>query len=161
MKCQTLQYIASPGSVTRIRNKSDTYETKTLYASFLLLYISGAVTAQPCSSLTATAVRFESKRDSCGGIQTRSITILNYDWSITHYSVIRTNCNSAEGFIGLRDSFGKTNTADSVFNGFTYVIVTPDGDAILSSDNSFRISLEAKLVYLRPYATTEMDQGYY
>lgn len=84
---------------------------------------------------------FIQQRDSCGGIQTRSITILNYDWSITPYSVIRTNCDSADVFIGLRDIFGKTNTADSVFNGFTYGIVTPDGDTILSSDYNFRIRL--------------------
>jgi hypothetical protein len=84
---------------------------------------------------------FIQQRDSCGGIQTRNITILDYNWSITPYSVTRVLCDSADVFIGLRDIFGFTNTADTVFNGFTYGIVTPDGDTILSSVNSFRMKL--------------------
>ncbi len=84
---------------------------------------------------------FIQQRDSCGGIQTRNISILNYDWSITPYSVTRVLCDSADIFIGLRDIFGKTNTADTIFNGFTYGVVTPDGDTILSTDYNLRIKL--------------------
>jgi Secretion system C-terminal sorting domain len=84
---------------------------------------------------------FIQQRDSCGGIQTRNITILNYDWFIDPYSVTRVECDSADVFIGLKDIFGNTNTIDSVFNGFIYGIVTPDGDTILSSAYSLRLKL--------------------
>jgi Secretion system C-terminal sorting domain/SprB repeat len=80
-------------------------------------------------------------RDSCGGIQTRNITILNYNWFIDPYSVTRVACDSADIFIGLKDIFGNTNTTDTVFNGFTYTIITPDGDTIASPAHSIRIRL--------------------
>ena len=89
----------------------------------------------------ATGNYFIQQTDSCGGIQTRNISILNYNWSITPYTVTRTDCDSADVFIGLRDVFGKVNTLDSVFNGFTYGIITPDGDTILSNSYNMRIKL--------------------
>ncbi|MBX9784578.1 MAG: T9SS type A sorting domain-containing protein [Chitinophagaceae bacterium] len=84
---------------------------------------------------------FIQQRDSCGGIQTRNISILNYNWFIDIHTVTRTDCDSAEVFIGLKDIYGKVNTADSVFDGYVYGVVTPAGDTIFSSTFNFKILL--------------------
>ena len=37
--------------------------------------------------------------DSCGGIQTRLVTINNYTWKINSYSFWKISCDTAKGFI--------------------------------------------------------------
>ncbi len=73
--------------------------------------------------------------DSCGGIQNRSMTIVNYDWWIASYSGTRI-CDSAAITISLEDSRGSISP-DPVFNSFTYGYVKPTGDTAWFSTPSF------------------------
>ncbi len=80
--------------------------------------------------------------DSCGGIQTRSMTIANYDWWIETYSVNRL-CDSAVATINLKDSRGNV-TPDSIFNLFTYAVVRAPGDTVWSNTIPFTFYLGNK-----------------
>lgn len=84
---------------------------------------------------------FIQQRDSCGGIQTRNISVLNYDWFIDQSSVTKFDCDSADIFIKLKDIFGNVNTSGNTFDGFTYGAITPDGDTISFNTNNFQILL--------------------
>jgi hypothetical protein len=59
--------------------------------------------------------------DSCGGIQTRVITIANYDWSIDHFTLSKISCTVANVILYLKDNKGNVNTSGSTFSGYTYV----------------------------------------
>ncbi len=78
--------------------------------------------------------------DSCGGIQTRQITIVNYTWWIDSYSFTKTGCDEADGFIKVVDSRGNISTMGGI-PGFTYGIVRSPGDTIWSSSPNFTFSL--------------------
>jgi hypothetical protein len=81
-------------------------------------------------------------RDSCGGIQTRNITIQNYDWLIEASSVTRILCDSASVSLSLRDNKGNTNQLPATsFNGFTYGVVRAAGDTVWSSIPQFNFFL--------------------
>ncbi len=73
--------------------------------------------------------------DSCGGIQVRSMSIANYDWTINNFSVNRL-CDSATIQINLKDSKGNTSP-NAVFNLFTYGVVRASGDTAWYSSNTF------------------------
>jgi hypothetical protein len=73
--------------------------------------------------------------DSCGGIQNRSMTIVNYDWWINTYNVTKI-CDSVIVSITLQDSRGNT-TPDSIFNLFSYGYVKPAGDTAWFSTPNF------------------------
>lgn len=84
-------------------------------------------------------------RDSCGGIQTRTVTIQNYNWVIESTSLGRILCDSADVSFTLRDNKGNSNIAPSAsFNGFTYGIVKAPGDTIWSDNRQFRFYLGNK-----------------
>ena len=74
--------------------------------------------------------------DSCGGIQTRQITIANYTWWIDSRSFIKTSCDIASGFIVVKDSKGNISTVGGIPD-FTYGIVRTPGDTIWSSNPTF------------------------
>lgn len=74
-------------------------------------------------------------QDSCGGIQTRSMTIDNYDWWIDSVDVLRI-CDSAVTTIKLKDSKGVVSP-DSVFNAFTYAVIRAPGDTVWSASVPF------------------------
>jgi Secretion system C-terminal sorting domain len=80
-------------------------------------------------------------RDSCGGVQTRSIGVQNYSWSITSSSVTLSSCTMYNALLGLTDSKGNTNAAGSAFNGFTYGIVNTVGDTTWTASRSFNFDL--------------------
>ena len=80
--------------------------------------------------------------DSCGGIQTRSMTIDNYDWWIDSVDVARI-CDSAWAIIKLKDSKGRVSP-DSVFSSFTYAVITASGDTTWSSTVPFKFLLGNK-----------------
>lgn len=79
--------------------------------------------------------------DSCGGIQTRNISIQNYTWSITNSSVSLVSCQSYNGKIELTDSKGNTNASGSSFSGFTYGVVRSPGDTSWYTTASFTFNL--------------------
>lgn len=75
--------------------------------------------------------------DSCGGIQTRNITINDYSWFIDSYSFNKFSCDSASGFIKVIDSKGNISTGGGI-PGFQYAVITVTGDTTWSSSPNFR-----------------------
>lgn len=78
--------------------------------------------------------------DSCGGIQTRQITINDYKWWIASYHFNKTICDSATGFIKVFDSKGNISTVGGI-PGFMYGVVRQPGDTIWSSNPNFKFYL--------------------
>jgi hypothetical protein len=66
--------------------------------------------------------------DSCGGIQTRNISIQNYGWSILSAPVARVACTSYQATVNLQDNKGNTNASGTAFNGFRYGVSVNPGD---------------------------------
>lgn len=79
--------------------------------------------------------------DSCGGIQTRTVSISNYTWSISSTSVTLTSCQNYQVTIGLTDSKGNTNTSGTAFNGYRYGAVRAPGDTVWSNTQPFNLSI--------------------
>ena len=78
--------------------------------------------------------------DSCGGIQTRRVSILNYNWFFDGTSVTKVNCDEVDVVINLKDNKGHTNVSGSFFNGFQYGVVRGAGDTVWSATRTFRVS---------------------
>jgi hypothetical protein len=74
--------------------------------------------------------------DSCGGMQTRRISIQNYNWWIENKTVT-TSCSNVNVNITVKDNKGNTNQATSVFTGYQYGIVRSNGDTVWSSSYNF------------------------
>ncbi len=75
--------------------------------------------------------------DSCGAIQTRNISIQNYDWIINNYAVTKITCDSISVIINLKDIRGNV-TPNPVFNGFLYGASVTTGDTTWFTTNSFK-----------------------
>lgn len=75
--------------------------------------------------------------DSCGGIQTRTVAILDYNWSISNNAITKTNCNTVSVAITLTDNAGNTNLSGSSFDGFQYGIVNSPGDTSWHPSSTF------------------------
>jgi len=73
-------------------------------------------------------------KDSCGGQQTRRITILNYQWWIDGTTIGKIGCDSAQVSVTLKDSKGNTTG----FNNFRYGVVRSPGDTVWSTQSTFR-----------------------
>ena len=67
--------------------------------------------------------------DSCGGIQTRLVTIQNYTWKIDSVRFNKISCDSAAGYIRVSDSRGNISTITGI-PGLLYGIVRSAGDTI-------------------------------
>jgi hypothetical protein len=74
--------------------------------------------------------------DSCGAIQTRNISIQNYDWIINSYSVTKITCDSIAVTIKLKDIKGNV-TPNPIFNGFLYGASKAPGDTTWYTTNIF------------------------
>lgn len=75
--------------------------------------------------------------DSCGGIQTRAVTVANYNWWIDASSVTKNGCDQASASITLKDSKGNLNTSGSAFNNYTYGVVRAPGDTSWHNNRNF------------------------
>ncbi|PZR26279.1 MAG: hypothetical protein DI535_14850 [Citrobacter freundii] len=75
--------------------------------------------------------------DSCGGIQTRSVAIQDYNWSISGNTVTKTSCNTIYVSLILTDNKGNNNLTGSAFFGFKYGVVNAPGDTIWNTSNTF------------------------
>jgi len=75
--------------------------------------------------------------DSCGGIQTRLITLTDYNWIINNYNVTKIGCDSIDVTINLKDVYGNV-TPNAIFNGFMYGASVTAGDTTWFTTNSFR-----------------------
>jgi hypothetical protein len=78
--------------------------------------------------------------DSCGGIQTRLVTINNYTWKIDSFSFKKISCDTAKGSITVSDSKGNISTVGGL-PGFIYGIVRNVGDTIWSTNPQFSFYL--------------------
>ncbi|MEO6315812.1 MAG: hypothetical protein ABIU63_02105 [Chitinophagaceae bacterium] len=76
--------------------------------------------------------------DSCGGLQTRVMTIANYSWTPSLAAITKPACDTAEVTISASDNRGSTNAAGSVFNTFSYGATVVAGDTIWSANRTFR-----------------------
>lgn len=76
--------------------------------------------------------------DSCGGIQTRAVTISNYNWLFDSKTVTEVGCDSADASLVLKDSRNNYNTSGTTFNGFTYGVTRVPGDTTWFSSRTFR-----------------------
>jgi hypothetical protein len=74
--------------------------------------------------------------DSCGGIQTRLITVNNYTWYIDAYPFTQNSCTNVTGYIRVIDSKGNSSTSGGI-PGFMYGVVRFEGDTIWSSNPNF------------------------
>lgn len=79
--------------------------------------------------------------DSCGGIQTRTISIQNYTWSITSATVTLSSCQTYNGKMVLTDSKGNTNASGTAFNGFQYGVARSPGDTSWYTTPNFTFSI--------------------
>ena len=68
--------------------------------------------------------------DSCGAIQTRTISIQNYSWAVYTTSVVSAGCTNYNAQLTLRDSKGNFNTSGTAFTGFQYGVVSAPGDTV-------------------------------
>ncbi|RTL59199.1 MAG: T9SS type A sorting domain-containing protein [Sphingobacteriales bacterium] len=75
--------------------------------------------------------------DSCGGLQTRSITLLDYNWWISSYTADKPGCSLLNVNINLSDNKGNTNASGITFNGFLYGVTTRAGDTTWYNTKSF------------------------
>ncbi len=82
--------------------------------------------------------------DSCGGIQTRVVTIHNYSWVINSYPFTKTNCTTVNGSIKVTDSKNNISTVGGI-PGFQYGIVRAVGDTFWSSTASFTATIPSGL----------------
>ena len=76
--------------------------------------------------------------DSCGGLQTRIITISNHTWSITGTAVTKVGCDSADAVLTVTDNNGNTNVSGNNFTGYMYGFIRGAGDTVWSSNRNFR-----------------------
>lgn len=76
--------------------------------------------------------------DSCGGIQTRTVTINNYTWNINSYNFAKLSCDNATGYITVKDSKGNDSKYTAI-PGFSYGVVLSPGDTTWSVDGNFNI----------------------
>ena len=83
---------------------------------------------------------FIQQRDSCGGVQTRSIVINGYNWWINNNTVTKVNCTTVSATIDLTDNSGNTNNAGSAFNGFSYGVVNNIGDTTWVTTKTFNVT---------------------
>lgn len=77
-------------------------------------------------------------RDSCGGIQTRTVTVNNYTWKIDSHTFTKFSCDSAAGAIKVSDNRGNVSTIHSI-SGFQYGFVKPSGDTTWFDKTDLRI----------------------
>ncbi|MBS1669778.1 MAG: hypothetical protein JST58_20585 [Bacteroidetes bacterium] len=75
--------------------------------------------------------------DSCGGLQTRIITLGTRTWNITGTAVTKFTCDSATVALTVTDSYGNTNTSGTNFTGYLYGYIKAPADTIWLSNNTF------------------------
>jgi hypothetical protein len=83
--------------------------------------------------------------DSCGGLETRIITLLEHNWNVSSAVISRSSCDSADAVITLQDNKGNTNASGSAFAGYSYGLITPAGDTIWHTSRNFRFYIGHQL----------------
>lgn len=80
------------------------------------------------------------QQDSCGGIQTRNITVVDYNWWIDASTVTK-SCSTANVAITLKDVRGSYNTSGTAFTAFSYGVVRTPGDTLWFATRTFSFTL--------------------
>lgn len=75
--------------------------------------------------------------DSCGGVQTRVVTLVNHTWAVTTTTVVKSGCDSANVSLTATDNNGNTNSTGSNFSGYLYGYIRGAGDTLWSTNPSF------------------------
>ncbi len=83
-------------------------------------------------------------QDSCGGLQTRRITILAFDWKIDSYTVTPNGCNDASASFSVSDNRGNTNTTGTAFSGYRYGVVIGPNDTTWHTSRNFTFNMGNK-----------------
>ncbi|MGZ5254333.1 MAG: hypothetical protein ACXWV4_08255, partial [Flavitalea sp.] len=86
-------------------------------------------------------------QDSCGGLQTRRVTILPFDWKIDSYIVSPFGCNDATATLNISDNKGNTNATGSAFTGFTYGVVRAPADTLWNTTRVFNFNMGNKRMF--------------
>lgn len=76
--------------------------------------------------------------DSCGGLQTRVITIGNFIWNFSIGALTKPSCDSFQVTLSVSDGKGNTNNGSPLFSGFMYGITVTPGDTTWSAVKTFR-----------------------
>lgn len=102
--------------------------------------VAGVGTSNSSGSFTnlAPGIYYIRLTDSCGGIQTRNVTVTAFNWSIDSRTVTKFGCDSADATLTLKDSRGNFNTSGTIFNGFKYGVTRAAGDTTWFNNRSFR-----------------------
>ena len=76
--------------------------------------------------------------DSCGGIQTRVITMVNHTWSVTAIAASKVTCDSIRVTLTVTDNNGNTNIGTPAnFGGYQYGYIEGSGDTVWSATPVF------------------------
>lgn len=89
--------------------------------------------------------------DSCGGIQTRTISIENYTWAIDSYKFEKFLCDSAKGWIKVIDSRGNVSTVSGI-PGMQYGVLGSGTDTLWSNDPDFRFKVGVNTKSVKAFA---------
>lgn len=76
--------------------------------------------------------------DSCGGMQTRRISVQNYNWWIQN-TAVTVNCDYVNVDLTVQDNKGNSNHSSSAFAGYQYGIVRASGDTVWSASYTFSV----------------------
>lgn len=90
-------------------------------------------------------------RDSCGGIQTRTISVENYTWSIEAHYFEKFLCDSAKGWIRVVDSRGNVSAISGI-PGMQYGLLVDGADTVWSSVSEFRFKVEVNTKTVKAFA---------
>lgn len=76
--------------------------------------------------------------DSCGGLQTRVITVGNFIWNFSIGALTKPSCDSFQVTLSASDNKGNANNGNPLFNGFLYGLTVTPGDTTWSTVKTFR-----------------------
>ena len=76
--------------------------------------------------------------DSCGGLQTRVITVGNFIWNFSIGALTKPTCDSFQVTLSANDNKGNSNNGNPLFNGFLYGLTVTPGDTTWSTVKTFR-----------------------
>ncbi|MBC7848994.1 MAG: hypothetical protein H7Y31_04630 [Chitinophagaceae bacterium] len=75
--------------------------------------------------------------DSCGGLQTRAVSVANYNWWLDAQTITKVGCDQATATVTLMDSKGNSNLSGTTFNGFMYGVARTPGDTSWYASRTF------------------------
>lgn len=90
--------------------------------------------------------------DSCGGIQTRTVSVQNYTWQIDGYDFTKISCDAVNGWIRVKDSRGNmSNTTGIAGMQYGYLL---DGttDTIWSASPDFSFTVAPSTGSVKAFA---------